>query len=83
MPTKFWQRNEMIIDTATIYLHNTVASVKDEALDVCIASGDDDVFIDMDTVGDRIESKNTDANKELRRIIELANQKDAQYIHLY
>ena len=82
-------------NTAKIYIHHASAAVKDQALKVCVASapsthdwGEGDVFIDMDTVRDRMP-KEDDASASLcaviilRSVIEMAAQADAQYIHIY
>ena len=57
--------------------------MKDAALDVCIASGDDDVIIDMDTVEERMPLTLTDDFETLRKIVAYAKKRGAGYIHLY
>jgi len=68
---------------AKVFIVHASDAVKDEALNVCIASGEEDIFIDMDTVGDRMPDNDTPENAELREIVEKANEVDAQYIHMY
>ncbi len=67
--------------------------VKDLAINtVSIAAGadGDDVFIDLDTVGDRFPQESdypqlwgAQAIKDLRECVEQAHKADAQYLHLY
>ena len=65
-----------------MYTHVSDA-IKDVALEVCIASGEEDIILDMDTVNERMpQESNSDIN-ELMKIIEKAKAKDVGYIHLY
>jgi len=78
----------MISNISKLYHHNASNRVKDAAIEVCVASGidGDDVFIDMDTVEDRLTDTDDvymDVRPELLEIIELAKEADAQFIHLY
>jgi len=76
------------MNTAKIYIYHASDAVKDEASKICIASGENDVFIDMDTVEDKMppEDKSSDtydAVMDLREIVKMASKADAQYIHIY
>jgi len=75
------------MDTAKVFIHHASDAVKDQAREVCIASGENDIFIDMDTVGDKMPPNDktsavNDAVMELREIVEMAAEADAQYIHI-
>lgn len=67
----------------TVFIHKTTDGVKDEALNVCIASGEEDIFIDMDTIADRLPHEDTPEVKELRKIVEMAESQSVDYIHLF
>ena len=66
---------------------STVGSVKDLAINtVAIATGvdGDDVFIDLETVGDRFpQTGNEETIKELRACVEEAHNRNADYLHLF
>ena len=70
-------------NTSTVFIVHAADGVKDLAIDVCIASGEDDVFIDMDTVEERLSPDDSQEFKDLKEIIEAAKEKDAEYIHLF
>jgi len=70
-------------NTAKVLIVHAADGVKDLALSVCIASGEDDIFIDMDTVAERMPVDDTQEVKDLCEIIEMAASMDAEYIHLY
>lgn len=72
---------------------NTLNAVKDLAIrTVAIASGveDEDVFIDLETVGDRFpqeedypSDEKIETIKELRACVEEAHKREADYLHLF
>ena len=70
---------------ATVFIFHASDAVKDAAIEVCIASGEEDVFLDVETVEDRFRvlQKETQEVKELKEIIQRAKEEDAEYIHLF
>ena len=73
----------MSSDMGKVFIVHVSDAVLDVAEDVCIASGENDVIVDMDTVGDRMPQSNDQSVIELREVIEEAHRRDANYIHLY
>ena len=70
-------------NVATVFYTRAADGVKDLALNVCIASGEEDVFIDMDTVEDRLPQNDSQELKDLKEIVKAAKENDAEYIHLF
>ena len=79
-----------IRNTAVVYYEHTSDSVKDYALKFCIASGEGELFLDVETVDMRMvaariteDTEETYELYELRKIIKQAKEVNAEYIHLF
>jgi len=71
-------------ETAKVFIVHASDSVKDFSLNYCVASGEEDIFLDVETVEDRIEDvEDSQELKELKELIEFAKVEDAEYIHLF
>ena len=74
-----------IINTAEVYQANVMEAVRDKAEDICIASGQMDVFVDIEHFEDAIdlELDESPESKEILEIIEKARAEHCQYIHFF
>ena len=61
------------------------AAAKDQALRISVASGEEDIFIDMEMVNERIDMlrEKESIGMELQGLLDRARKADVQYLHIF
>lgn len=79
-----------LINLASIHVSKAVKDLAIETISIATGADGEDVFIDLETAGDRFPQesdypKDWDKQiiKELRECVEKAGNKDAEYLHLF
>ena len=62
---------------------NVVDSLKDFASQYSIATGEEDVMLELETLRERFTSRGTEEGQWLMSLIRNADAEGAEYIHLY
>lgn len=62
---------------------NVVDSLKDFASQYSIATGEEDVMLELETLKERFTSRGTEEGQWLMSLIRKADAEGAEYIHLY